>query len=430
VTLGSQFKKNRSLTNKIKALTGLRKISFFYQNLKMKNKKILLIITGSVAAYKAMDLVRLLRKKSFDVTCILTKAAEQFITPLLASSLSGNKTYNELFCADDKLGIEHINLSRQSDLVVVAPATADFIAKIANGYADDLASNVILAANKKILIAPAMNEKMWENKATKKNIVKAMESGISMVDPESDILACGELGVGKMAAPEKICEKICDFFANQNLLKGKKILITGGSTFEPIDPVRFIGNRSSGKQAVAIAKVLNEMGADVTLVAGNISEAISLPKEKIISVKTAEEMFEVVKNNLGKTQVFIGCAAVADFKVKKVSQEKIKKTADKNLTIELEKNPDILEFVGTSKSRPELVIGFAAESSDLEKYAKEKLKKKNCDLIVANNISGGKIFGSDQTEVIFVSKNKSEKSGKISKLELAELLAGRIVKSF
>ena len=430
MTLGSQFKKNRILTNKIKALTGLRKISFFYQNLKMKNKKILLIITGSVAAYKAMDLVRLLRKKSFDVTCILTKAAEQFITPLLASSLSGNKTYNELFCADDKLGIEHINLSRQSDLVVVAPATADFIAKIANGYADDLASNVILAANKKILIAPAMNEKMWENKATKKNIVKAMESGISMVDPESDILACGELGVGKMAAPEKICEKICDFFANQNLLKGKKILITGGSTFEPIDPVRFIGNRSSGKQAVAIAKVLNEMGADVTLVAGNISETIFLPKEKIICVKTAEEMFEVVKNNLGKTQVFIGCAAVADFKVKKVSQEKIKKTADKNLTIELEKNPDILEFVGTSKNRPELVIGFAAESSDLEKYAKEKLKKKNCDLIVANNISGGKIFGSDQTEVIFVSKNKSEKSGKISKLELAELLAGRIVKSF
>ncbi len=395
----------------------------------MKNKKILLIITGSVAAYKAMDLVRLLRKKSFDVTCILTKAAEQFITPLLASSLSGNKTYNEIFSADDKLGIEHISLSRQADLVVVAPATADFIAKIANGYADDLASNVILAANKKILIAPAMNEKMWENKATQKNIAKAIESGILMIDPESDLLACGEIGVGKMAAPEKICEKICDFFANQNLLKGKKILITGGSTIEPIDPVRFIGNHSSGKQAAAIAKVLNEMGADVTLIAGNISEIISLPKEKIIRVKTAQEMFDAVKNNLAKTQVFIGCAAVADFKVKKISNQKIKKTADQNLTLELEKNPDILEFVGTAKNRPNLVIGFAAESSDLEKYAKEKLRKKNCDLIVANNIAGGKIFGSDQTEVIFVGKNKSEKSGKISKLKLAELLAEKILKS-
>ncbi len=395
----------------------------------MKNKKILLIITGSVAAYKAMDLVRLLKKKSFDVTCILTKSAEQFITPLLASSLSGNKTYNELFSADDKLGIEHINLSRQSDLVVVAPATADFIAKIANGYADDLASNVILAANKKILIAPAMNERMWENNATQKNIAKVIESGVSIVDPESDILACGEIGVGKMAAPEKICEKICNFFVNQNLLKGRKILITGGSTFEPIDPVRFIGNHSSGKQAVAISKVLNEMGADVTLIAGNISETIFLPKEKIICVKTAEEMFDAVKKNLAKTHVFIACAAVADFKVKKISKEKIKKTADKNLTIELEKNPDILEFVGTSKGRPNLVIGFVAESSNLEKYAKEKLKKKNCDLVLANNIAGGKIFGSDQTEVIFVSKNKSEKSGKVSKLKLAELLAEKIINS-
>ena len=392
-------------------------------------KKVLLIITGSVAAYKSMDLLRLLTKKSFDVTCVLTKAAQQFITPLLASSLSGNKTYNELFDADDALGIDHIALSRQNDLIIVAPATADFIAKIAGGYADDLASNIILASNKKIILAPAMNEKMWENKATQKNLAKAVEAGISIVAPETDILACGELGVGKMSSPEKICEKVCDFFAYQNLLKGKKIVITGGSTYEPIDPVRFIGNHSSGKQAIEIAKVLNEMGADVTLIAGNIRETIYLPKEKIIRVKTAAEMFDAVKKNVAKIDVFIGCAAVSDFRVKKISSEKIKKSADGNLTLELEKNPDILQFVGTSKQRPKLVIGFAAESENLKKYAGEKLKKKNCDLVVANDIEAGKIFGSDFTKAFFVTAKKTEDLGKISKSELAKLLAKKILDS-
>lgn len=404
----------------------------------MKNKKILLIITGSIAAYKAMDLLRLLTKKNYDVTCVMTKAACEFITPLLASSLSGNKTYVDLFSSEDEIEMGHIQLSRGSDLIVVAPATADFIAKIANGFADDLASNVILAANKKIILAPAMNEKMWENKQTQKNLAKVLESGIALVEPEKDVLACGEFGVGKMAAPEKICEKICDFFARQNLLKGKKILITGGATFEQIDPVRFIGNHSSGKQSIEIAKVLHEMGADVTLIAGNIREAIQLPKEKIIRVKTAQEMFDAVKAIIngarhrsrsvpGTVDIFISCAAVSDFKVKKIAQQKIKKTAAKNLTLTLEKNPDILEFVGTSKQRPALVIGFAAESQNLEKHAREKLQKKHCDLIVANDIESGKIFGSDETKAIFVSKNKSENLGKISKERLAELLAEKIL---
>ncbi len=395
-----------------------------------QNKKILLIITGSVAAYKAMDLVRLLKKKSFDVTCVLTKAAEQFITPLLASSLSGNKTYNELFSLLDELEMGHINLSRQTDLVVVVPATADFIAKIANGYADDLASNVILAANKKIILAPAMNEKMWENAATQKNLQQALESGIAMIEPETDILACGEFGIGKMASPEKICQKICDFFENQNLLKGKKILITAGATFEPIDPVRFIGNYSSGKQAIEIAKVLHEMGADVTVVAGNIRQTIPLPLAKIIHVKTAGEMLEAVKKNLSNTQVFIGCAAVSDFKVKKISEEKIKKSASQNLTLELEKNPDILEFVGNNEKRPQLVIGFAAESRNLEKHAREKLQKKNCDLIVANDIEGGEIFGANFTKAFFISAKKSEALEKISKSRLAQLLGRKIIDFF
>lgn len=396
----------------------------------MKKKKILLIITGSIAAYKSMDLVRLLTKKSYDVTCILTKAACEFITPLLASSLSNNKTYTDLFSRDDEVEMGHIQLSRQADLIVIAPASADFIAKIANGYADDLASNVVLAANKKIILAPAMNEKMWENKQTQKNLSKALESGITMIEPKKDVLACGEIGVGKMSSPEEICEKVCEFFANQNLLKGKKILLTGGSTFEAIDPVRFIGNHSSGKQAIEIAKVLSEMGADVTFVAGNIRESISLPKEKIIRVKTAQEMFDSVKKNLTKKDIFIGCAAVSDFRVKTFSQEKIKKTAEKNLTLQLERNPDILQFVGTTKSRPQLVIGFAAESSNLEKHAREKLQKKNCDLVVANDIESGKIFGADETKGFFVTAKKSEKFGKISKADLAKLLGERIAKFF
>ncbi|MBU6338407.1 MAG: bifunctional phosphopantothenoylcysteine decarboxylase/phosphopantothenate--cysteine ligase CoaBC [Rickettsiales bacterium] len=394
----------------------------------MKNKKILLIITGSIAAYKAMDLVRLLKKKSFDVTCVLTKSAEQFITPLLASSLSGNKTYNELFATEDHTGIDHIKLSREADLIVVAPATADFMAKMANGFADDLASNVILASNKKIMIAPAMNEKMWQNKQTEKNLIKLVESGISIVEPESDILACGEIGIGKMASPERICDKINEFFENKNLLLGKKILITGGATFEPIDPVRFIGNRSSGKQAIALAKVFSEMGADVTLVAANIREIIPLKKEKIINVKTADEMFSAVKDSLKKQDVFIACAAVADFKVKKMVKEKIKKTALKNLKLELVQNPDILEFVGHSKSRPQLVIGFAAESTNIKNYAKEKLKKKNCDLIVANDIEGGDIFGSNNSKAFFISKKAVKELGKITKDEVALMLGLEVAK--
>ncbi len=396
----------------------------------MKNKKILLIITGSVAAYKAMDLVRLLKKNSFEITCVLTKAASKFITPLLASSLSGTKTYNELFSVDNELEMGHINLSRQSDLLVVAPASADFIAKMAHGYADDLASNVLLAANKKIILAPAMNEKMWQQKQTQENLQTVISSGVSMVEPETDILACGELGIGKMAPVEKIYAKICDFFAKENQLKGKKILITGGATFEPIDPVRFIGNASSGKQANAIARILREMGADVTMIAGYVSEKILLPKEKIISAKTAIEMLEAVKNNLADTDVFIGCAAVCDFRVKQIFQEKIKKSELKNLTLELEKNPDILQFVGTEKQRPALVIGFAAESENLQKYAQEKLQQKNCDLIVANDIEDGKIFGSSQTKAFFVSAEKIEELGRISKDALAELLAQRIVEFF
>lgn len=393
-------------------------------------KKILLIITGSIAAYKAMDLVRLLVKKSFCVRCVLTKGATEFITPLLAASLSNNKAYSDLFSHDDEVEMGHIQLSRQADLIVVAPASADFIAKIANGYADDLASSVILAANKKIFVAPAMNEKMWLAPTTQNNLSKLQNSEITIIEPENDMLACGEIGLGKLASAEKICEKIEDFFVNQNLLKGKKILLTGGSTIEAIDPVRFIGNHSSGKQSIAIAKILSEMGADVTFIAGNISLAIPLKNEKIIRVKSADEMFNAVKNNIAGSDAFIGCAAVADFKVKNIAKKKIKKNGAKNLTLELVQNPDILAFVGNKKSRPKMIVGFAAESEKLEEFSLQKLQKKNCDLIVANHIENGTIFGSNQTSGIFITTKKQEKFSQISKDKLAKILADKIVKNF
>ncbi len=390
------------------------------------SKKILLIITGSVAAYKAVDLVRLLQKKSHEVSVILTKAAQEFVTPLLVSSIAKNKIYTELFSSDDVDGMTHIKLSRDNDLILVAPASADFIAKMANGYADDLASTVLLAANKKIIIAPAMNEKMWENDATKRNLQNLVESGVSIIEPLSDILACGENGIGKMQEPAQIVDEVEDFFANQNKLAGKKIILTGGGTREYIDPVRFIGNDSSGKQALELAKVLSEMGADVEFIAANIFMKIPLPKDKITHVKTADEMFASVKNKIAQSDVFIGCAAVSDYKVKNVSAQKIKKNTTKNLVLELVENIDILDFVGHASNRPALVIGFAAESENLIKNAQEKLQKKNCDLIIANDIENGVIFGAAITTAYLVEKKSIQDLGKISKNKLAKIIAKKI----
>lgn len=390
------------------------------------NKKILLIITGSVAAYKAVDLVRLLQKKSYDVSCILTKAAQEFVTPLLVSSIAKNKIYTELFSPDDVDGMTHIKLSRDNDLILVAPASADFIAKMANGYADDLASTVILAANKKIIIAPAMNEKMWQNDATKRNLFHLEQSGTSIIEPVSDVLACGEVGVGKMQEPAEIAKEVEDFFAHQNKLAGKKILITGGGTREYIDPVRYIGNDSSGRQALALVKVLSEMGADIEFVAANIFMKIPLAQNKITHIKSADEMFEAVKNKIAQQDVFIGCAAVSDYKVQAISKTKLKKEANSNLTLNLEKNQDILDFVGHAPNRPRLVIGFAAEGENIVQNAQDKLTRKNCDFIIANDIENGSIFGSKATKAYLVEKNSSTDLGKISKNELAKIIAKKI----
>ena len=368
-------------------------------------KKILVIITGSVACYKTLDLIRLLRKKNYQVNCILTKSASEFISPLLVSSLSSTLTYHHLFALDDEVKMGHIKLARENDLIIIAPASADFIAKIAHGNADDLASCVVLASEKKIILAPAMNEKMWLNEVTQQNLKKLNEFGIEIIEPENDLLACGEVGIGKMANIEKIFDEIENFLAIENLLSGKKILITAGSTREMIDSVRFIGNNSSGKQGIALAKILKQANAQVTMIAGNINLPIPLESGNIKRVVSAQEMFEVVKENLEGIDVFIGCAAVADFKVKNPSYDKIKKNIIKNLALEFELNPDILEFVGNNPNRPKMVIGFCAESHDLVVNAQDKLIKKNCDLLIANDIEQGTIFGSELTKAVIVEQN-------------------------
>lgn len=390
-------------------------------------KNILLIITGSIACYKSVELIRLLRKKNYNVNCILTKGAKEFVTPLLISSIAGSKIYDDLFDVNDENEMGHIQLSRKNDLIIIAPASADFIAKIANGYADDLASATVLAADKKIIFAPAMNEKMWLNEVTQNNVTKLLQFGMQMIEPWEDKLACGEEGVGKMAAPDQIVESIDNFFAMANLLQNKNILITVGSTIEPIDPVRFIGNSSSGKQGLAIAKILAEMGANVYLIIGNINKKIDFKVKSIDLVKTAEEMLVIVKEKISSMDVFISCCAVADYKVKNFSSIKIKKSQNSQPILELEKNPDILSIVANSNLRPKLVIGFCADDGDLLSHAQEKLLNKNCDLIIANYLRGGQIFASDNTEAILVGKDFYQDLGCLTKIELAKVLAFKIV---
>ncbi|MFT6106764.1 MAG: phosphopantothenoylcysteine decarboxylase/phosphopantothenate--cysteine ligase [Rickettsiales bacterium] len=392
-------------------------------------KNILLIITGSIAAYKSVDLIRLFKKADYQITPVMTKGAEEFITPLLVSSIAGQMVLDRLFCAEEESKIGHINLSRTNDAIIIAPATADFIAKMANGLADDLASNIVLAANKPIFIAPAMNEKMWKNCQTQKNLQTLRENGVRILEPKTDILACGEYGVGKMTEPAEIFSRIDNFFNKKKIFAGKKVIITAGATYEPIDPVRFIGNYSSGKQGIAIAESFYDLGAEVILVAGNISENINLPAQNIIRVKTASEMLGAVENNLTKTEIFISAAAVADFRPMNISLEKIKKT-DKNplKSLELVENVDILQTISSHKDRPKIVVGFAAESSDLIKNAKIKLEKKNCDFVLANNVDNGAVFGSNYNQITILSREgKYEEWEKMTKKEVSEKLIEKLV---
>jgi len=390
------------------------------------NKKILLIICGGIAAYKSLELIRLLKKKSAEVKTVLTKNATKFVTPLSIASLSQEKVYTNLFDHDNEAEMDHISLSRWSDLILIAPATANTISKISSGTADDLASTVILASNKEIFLAPAMNVRMWEHPSNKENLNKIKNIGYKIIGPEIGDMACGEYGEGKMTEPEKIINYIEEHFKNKNINKKFKALVTAGPTQEYIDPVRYITNKSSGKQGYAIANSLKNNGFNTTLISGptNISE---IPGIKLIKVNSAEEMLNATLANL-PTDVAIFSAAVADYRVNKIESKKIKKKD--NLNISLEKNIDILRHISNHNSlRPKLVIGFAAETNNLEKNSKKKLLEKNCDWIIANDISKSDIgFNSEYNEVsIFYKNMKNEKITKMKKTILADKIVKRIV---
>ena len=395
----------------------------------MKNlidKKILYIICGGISAYKSLETIRLFKKNGAKIKTILTSSAKEFITPLSVASLSQGKVYTDLFNVENETEMDHIALSRWADVILIAPATANTISKLAQGTTDDLASTVVLASNKEIYLAPAMNVRMWEHESTKHNLKKLISYGYKLIGPEVGEMACGEYGEGKMSEPDKISNEINNYFLNLKKNKRLKALVTAGPTNEYIDPVRFITNKSSGKQGYEIAKSLSKKGFDTTLISGPTNLKID-HDVKLIEVETANEMFMETQKNL-PADVAVFSAAVADFKVNKKYKNKIKKQDSLNLN--LEKNVDILSYVSNHNSmRPELVIGFAAETDNVENNAEKKLNNKNCDWIVANDVSNKKIgFSSDFNEVTIYYRDKDkEKLSYKKKSEISDEIVDRII---
>ena len=394
----------------------------------LNNKKILFIICGGISAYKSLETIRLLKKNGAEIKTILTSSAKEFVTPLSVASLSQGKVYSDLFSLENETEMDHISLSRWADVIVVSPTTANTISKLAQGTTDDLASTVILASNKQIYLTPAMNVRMWEHKSTKINLKKLKDFGYKLIGPEIGDMACGEYGEGKMSEPLKIADELNQFFLNQSQNKKFKALVTAGPTNEYIDPVRFITNKSSGKQGYELAKCLSKKGFDTTLISGPTNLEVE-KNIKLIEVETADEMFAATQENL-PVDVAIFSAAVSDFKVKNKSQTKIKK--EEALNLNLEKNVDILNYISNHNSmRPEIVIGFAAETNEVIKNAEEKLNKKNCDWIISNDVSKKNIgFNSDYNEVTIHYKNKSLKSEILPykrKSEISEEIVDRII---
>jgi phosphopantothenoylcysteine decarboxylase/phosphopantothenate--cysteine ligase len=390
------------------------------------NKKILLIICGGISAYKSLELIRVLKKRNVQVKTILTKSAKEFVTPLSVTSLSQEKVYYDIFSVENESEMDHISLSRWADLIVVAPATANTISKLSSGMSNDLASTVILASNKDIYLAPAMNVRMWEHASTKENLFKLKNYGYKIIGPEIGDMACGEFGKGKMAEVNEIIKQIEIYFNNKTKNQKFKALVTAGPTLEYIDPVRFITNKSSGKQGYEIAKSFRDNGFDTTLISGqtNLDPVTGV---NFIKVNTAEEMFNETINNL-PADVAVFSAAVADYKVKNYNSKKIKKK--ENLNLILEKNIDILAHVSKHNYlRPKLTIGFAAETNDLVENSLTKLEEKNCDWIVANDVSDTSIgFNSDNNQVSIFYKNKTNETlDKMSKSLVATELVNRVI---
>lgn len=374
----------------------------------LSGKKILLIISGGIAAYKSLELIRLLKKSGASVRCVITNGGTHFVTPLSVSALTEEKVYTDIWSLKDETEMGHIKLSREADLIVVAPASANLLAQMTQGLAEDLASTTLLATNRPVMVCPAMNPMMWQHAATQDNLKTLIKRGIKIIGPDSGDMACGETGLGRMSDPEDILTAITNHFTANKPLAGLRALVTSGPTHEPIDPVRFIGNRSSGKQGHAIAAALNDMGASVTLVSGpvNIPDPDGI---KAIHIQTAEEMLTACEDAL-PADIAICAAAVSDWRVEDYTPQKIKKTDDKKPpALNLVENPDILKAISNHKNRPSLVVGFAAETTNLNNNAKTKLKSKNCDWIIANNVADNNVFGGDKNQVtLFTSTSKKE----------------------
>ena len=400
----------------------------------LKDKRILLIIGGGIAAYKCLDLIRRLRERGASIRPVMTEAALEFVTPLSVSAISNDKVFTDLFDRDDEHDIGHIRLSRDADLIVVAPATADIMAKMAQGHANDLASTILMATNKPVLIAPAMNPQMWSHPATQRNLKLLRGDDICLIGPNAGEMAeSGEAGIGRMAEPMEIVGAISKILVPDKKPKpllGKRAIVTSGPTHEPIDPVRYIANRSSGKQGHAIAEALGKAGAEVILISGPVT--IPDPQSaETFHVQTAREMQKAVEAAL-PADIAVMVAAVADWRSVDESDEKMKKENGKGpSSLKLTENPDILKSLGHHNKRPSLLIGFAAETESLEKHAKAKLKNKNADWIIANDVSPqGGVMGGDNNTVKRLSKSGVEDWPQMNKSDVAQRLVDEIIKHF
>jgi len=395
----------------------------------LKNKKIILIIGGGIAAYKSLDLIRLLKKQECELKVVLTESGKKFVTPLSIASLSQNKVYQNIFDSEKEAEMDHISLSRWCDIILFAPVTANSIAKLASGRANDLASTLILASNKQVVLVPAMNVRMWSHKSTQTNFEKLLDYGYLTIGPSIGEMACGEYGEGRMSTPEQIFKFIENYFSERNIIKNKnlKALVTAGPTKEYLDPVRFVTNNSSGKQGYEIAKSLAKFGIETTLISG--PSILKKPESvNIVKVETADQMYAETKKAL-PVDIAVCTAAITDFKPEKYEEKKIKKDS---LNLNFNRNIDILEFLSKNNlQRPKLVVGFAAETNDILKFAKEKKNKKHCDWIIANDVSNPEIgFNSDYNAVSIIYDDKVEIIKKNLKSYIANKIAKKIVNNF
>ena len=393
----------------------------------LKNKKILLIITGGIACYKSLDVIRRLQDKGADINCILTDSAKEFVNTITFESLLGKKIFSNLFSLSQEKEMNHIKLANEMDVIFVVPCTANFIAKMANGIADDLATNILIASKTVKIIAPAMNSNMWTNKAVKINLSKLKKMNVKIFSPNKGRLACGSKGAGKLMEIPEIIENLNDIFHPKELSK-LKVLVTAGASVEKIDPVRFISNYSSGIQGYEIATALSLFGASTTLVSGH--NCLEKPRNiKVIEASSALDFYQKIIKEM-PIDIFISAAAISDWKIKKFSSEKIKKNQSDTLNITFSKNLDILKNISNHKFRPKLIIGFSAETSNLMKNSIQKFKSKNCDWMIANNVANGEVFGSSYNKVSLITNSTVEHWPKLKKSEIAKKITKKIVNYF